>query len=59
VNGTVVSRPSVAALYWSYAQMLAHLTSNGAAWLPDGDEVLITASAGAITLGEVSDRIVP
>jgi fumarylacetoacetase len=31
VNGTVVSRPGFAAMYWSYAQLLAHLTSNGAA----------------------------
>jgi fumarylacetoacetase len=31
VNGTVLSRPSFADMYWSYAQMLAHLTSNGAA----------------------------
>ncbi|GAB3994649.1 fumarylacetoacetase [Nocardioides marmoraquaticus] len=30
VNGQVVSRPSYAAMYWSPAQMLAHLTSNGA-----------------------------
>lgn len=30
VNGTVVSRPSFGDMYWSYAQMLAHLTSNGA-----------------------------
>jgi fumarylacetoacetase len=31
INGTVVSRPSFADLYWSYAQMLTHLTSNGSA----------------------------
>jgi fumarylacetoacetase len=31
LNGTVLSRPSFADMYWSYAQMLAHLTSNGAA----------------------------
>jgi fumarylacetoacetase len=29
VNGTVVSRPGFAGMYWTYAQMLAHLTSNG------------------------------
>ncbi|MGH3712540.1 MAG: fumarylacetoacetase [Micromonosporaceae bacterium] len=29
-NGQVVSRPPYAAMYWSPAQMLAHLTSNGA-----------------------------
>ncbi|MGL5857097.1 MAG: fumarylacetoacetate hydrolase family protein, partial [Angustibacter sp.] len=30
VNGTVISRPPYAAMYWSPAQMLAHLTANGA-----------------------------
>src|SRR3954447_2460393 len=30
VNGTVVSRPPYRAMYWSPAQMLTHLTSNGA-----------------------------
>ncbi|SHF46758.1 fumarylacetoacetate hydrolase [Jatrophihabitans endophyticus] len=30
VNDTVVSRPPFGAMYWTYAQMLAHLTSNGA-----------------------------
>lgn len=30
LNGRVLSRPSYAAMYWSPAQMLAHLTSNGA-----------------------------
>ena len=29
-NGTVVSRPEYRAIYWSPAQMLAHLTVNGA-----------------------------
>ncbi len=29
LNGEVVSRPPYAAMYWSPAQMLAHLTSNG------------------------------
>ncbi|WP_374968592.1 fumarylacetoacetase [Terrabacter sp. BE26] len=36
LNGTVVSRPEHAAMYWSPAQMLAHLTVNGAS-LRDGD----------------------
>ena len=31
INGEVVSRPPYAATYWSPAQMLAHLTINGAA----------------------------
>lgn len=30
LNGTVVSRPEYAGMYWSPAQMLAHLTVNGA-----------------------------
>ncbi|MEO7754764.1 MAG: fumarylacetoacetase [Terracoccus sp.] len=30
LNGTVVSRPEHAGMYWSPAQMLAHLTVNGA-----------------------------
>jgi fumarylacetoacetase len=29
-NGTVVSRPPFAGMYWTPAQMLAHLTANGA-----------------------------
>jgi fumarylacetoacetase len=29
-NGTLVSRPPFAGLYWTPAQMLAHLTANGA-----------------------------
>jgi fumarylacetoacetase len=36
INGTVVSRPEHRAMYWSPAQMLAHLTVNGAS-LRDGD----------------------
>jgi fumarylacetoacetase len=100
INDTVVSRPHFADMYWTYAQLLAHLTSNGSAvrtgdvfasgtvsgpdpgqrgclleltwngaepiglddgttrdWLADGDEVVIAASAGALTLGEVAGRI--
>ncbi|MGD9958237.1 fumarylacetoacetase [Nocardioides sp.] len=30
LNGSVVSRPSYSSMYWSPAQMLAHLTVNGA-----------------------------
>jgi fumarylacetoacetase len=36
LNGTVVSRPPYASMYWSPAQMLAHLTVNGAS-LRTGD----------------------
>ncbi|HET9632106.1 MAG TPA: fumarylacetoacetase [Terrabacter sp.] len=36
LNGTVVSRPEHRVMYWSPAQMLAHLTVNGAS-LRDGD----------------------
>ena len=102
INGTVVSRPRFADMYWTYAQLLAHLTSNGApvrtgdvyasgtvsgpdrgqrgclleltwngtepvqlddgssrTWLDDGDEIVISAAAGSITLGEVAGRIAP
>jgi fumarylacetoacetase len=33
-NGTVVSRPPFASLYWTAAQQLAHLTANGASVRP-------------------------
>lgn len=36
INGTLVSRPPYRTMYWSAAQMLAHLTVNGAA-ISDGD----------------------
>ncbi len=36
LNGTLVSRPPYRTMYWSPAQMLAHLTMGGAA-LSDGD----------------------
>jgi fumarylacetoacetase len=36
LNGTVVARPEHAGMYWSPAQMLAHLTVNGAS-VRDGD----------------------
>jgi len=36
LNGTVVSRPEHAGMYWSPAQMLAHLTVNGAS-IRNGD----------------------
>ena len=36
LNGQVISRPPAAALYWTPAQMIAHLTSNGAS-LRTGD----------------------
>ena len=35
-NGTVVSRPEFRDMYWSPAQMVAHMTVNGAT-LRDGD----------------------
>jgi fumarylacetoacetase len=105
LNGHVVSRPPYSAMHWSPAQMLAHLTINGAslrtgdlfasgtvsgprpdqfgclieltragreplvlpdgtsrAWLADGDEVVISASApgpdrGRIGLGMVSGQV--
>ena len=36
LNGHVVSRPPFAGMYWTYAQMLAHMTVNGAS-LRTGD----------------------
>jgi fumarylacetoacetase len=36
INGTLVSSPTCADMYWSPAQMLAHMTVNGAS-LRDGD----------------------
>jgi fumarylacetoacetase len=36
LNGSVVSRPPYSAMYWSPAQMLAHMTANGAS-LRTGD----------------------
>ena len=36
INGTLVSSPTYAGMYWSPVQMLAHLTVNGAS-LRDGD----------------------
>jgi fumarylacetoacetase len=106
LNGNVISRPPFASMYWTPAQMLAHLTVNGAslragdlfasgtvsgrrheqrgsllelswngteplvladgserAFLDDGDEIVITASAraphGRIGLGEVRGQVVP
>lgn len=35
-NGTLVSRPPYAGIYWTAAQQLAHLTANGA-WARTGD----------------------
>jgi fumarylacetoacetase len=100
VNGGVVSRPRFVDMHWTYAQMLAHLTSNGSSvrtgdvfasgtvsgpepaqrgclleltwngtkpltladgsvrnWLADGDEVVVSARAGSVSLGEVAGRI--
>jgi fumarylacetoacetase len=107
LNGHLLARPPFAVMYWTPAQMLAHLTVNGAttrtgdlfasgtvsgpepsqrgcllelswggtepftlpdgsvrAFLEDGDEVTITASAPAsagtrLSLGEVTGRILP
>jgi fumarylacetoacetase len=107
LNGHVLSRPPYATMYWSPAQMLAHMTVNGAslrtgdlfasgtvsgpqpdqygslielawagreplalpdgrtrAWLEDGDEVVITASAAGpeghrIGFGDAHGQIMP
>ncbi len=99
VNGEVVTRPPYRTQYWGPAQMLAHLTANGASlrtgdlfasgtvsgpareergsflelswggrepwtvggekrtFLEDGDEVVLRARAGDVTLGEVRGRV--
>ena len=107
INGQLVSRPPYSSMYWSPAQMLAHMTVNGAslrtgdlfgsgtvsgpqrdqygsmieltwagrdplvlpdgssrAWLEDGDEIVITASApgpdgSRIGFGDVHGQIIP
>jgi fumarylacetoacetase len=105
INGQLVSRPPYAAVHWSPAQLLAHLTASGAAlrtgdlyasgtvsgpgelgclleltrngtepvtlgdgsaraWLQDGDEVSITATAPGpdgtvIGLGEARGQVLP
>ena len=98
LNDVVIGRPHVTDLHWTYAQMLTHLTSNGArvrtgdlygsgtisgpsddelgclleltgngartieaggprSWLEDGDELVVTARAGAVELDEVRGRV--
>jgi fumarylacetoacetase len=107
INGHVVTRPPYRTMHWSPAQMLAHMTVNGAslrtgdlfasgtisgpernqfgslielgwagqepvvlpdgtsrAWLQDGDEVVITATAagpdgGLIGFGDAHGQIMP
>jgi len=51
VNGEIVSRPPFEAMYWTPAQMLAHLTSNGAA-LRCGD----LFASGTVSGPEASQR---
>jgi fumarylacetoacetase len=46
LNGQVISRPRFADMYWTYAQMLAHLTSNGAVARP-GDVFASGTVSGA------------
>ena len=46
LNGSVISRPRAAGLYWTPAQMLAHLTVNGAR-LSAGDLVATGTISGA------------
>ena len=46
LNGSVVARPRAAGLYWTPAQMLAHLTVNGAG-LSAGDLVATGTISGA------------
>lgn len=51
INGTVVSRPPFATTYWTPAQMLAHLTVNGAS-LRTGD----LFASGTVSGPEVDER---
>jgi fumarylacetoacetase len=50
-NGSVVSRPPFAGMYWTGPQLLAHLTANGAS-LRTGD----LFASGTISGGEVGQR---
>jgi fumarylacetoacetase len=50
-NGTVVSRPPFATMYWTAAQQLAHLTANGAS-LRTGD----LFASGTVSGPEVGER---
>ncbi|MBO3737557.1 fumarylacetoacetase [Actinoplanes flavus] len=52
LNGHVVARPSFAGMYWTGAQMLAHLTANGAS-LRTGD----LYASGTISGGEPGSLI--
>ncbi len=51
LNGEVVSRPPYASMYWSPAQMLAHLTANGAS-LRTGD----LFASGTVSGDEAAQR---
>ncbi len=51
LNGTVVSRPPFHAMYWTGAQMLAHLTVNGAS-VRTGD----LYASGTVSGPEPSER---
>src|SRR5690242_17214122 len=57
LNGTVVSTPEFRDVYWSPAQMLAHLTVNGAS-LRDGDLFASGTVSGAepTTFGSLLER---
>jgi len=57
INGTVVSSPEYRDMYWSPAQMLAHLTVNGAS-LRDGDLFASGTVSGAerTTFGSLLER---
>ena len=47
VNGSVISRPPFASMYWTPAQMLAHMTVNGASLRP-GDLFASGTVSGAV-----------
>ncbi|HKC28534.1 MAG TPA: fumarylacetoacetate hydrolase family protein, partial [Jatrophihabitans sp.] len=46
-------------LTWNGSQPLSLGDGRTREWLVDGDEVVITATAGAVTLGEVRGTVMP
>ncbi len=55
INGTIVTRTCFADLYWTFAQQLAHLTSNGATTRP-GD-LFASGTVSGPTEGELGSLI--
>lgn len=55
LNGTAITRTNFAGLYWTFAQQLAHLTSNGATTRP-GD-LFASGTVSGPTSGELGSLI--